>query len=423
VKTSQLRGVVLNFWYPLAGRQAEIFSALVNKFNQENEWGIRINQTATGGNSLLYQMVEVGLKNGSLPNVLVAPGELLSEWQNRSGLLIGLDGYIQHTDWGLSPLELADFPTVFWKQDQIEGVQIGIPLTRDAQVLFYNQSWGRELGFSTPPTTIEEFKSQACTASASLLKDQHRENDGTGGWIISTDSLALLSWLTLFDYEAPEDPKDQLTIFNVPPAQETFNFLRTLYDEGCAWISRNPLPYDYFATRQALFYSGTLSDIPPQEDAIQRYESPDAWVVIPYPSAGNKPAIYTSGTSYAVFAASPEEQLASWLFIRWMATPTTQAQLIEAGGGWPANVSAVEKLSNYRQDHPQWAQTLSWIPLARPAPRAHHWLTALRILEDAGWQLFQPQPDIGDQIPVILAQLDHTIIEVLKITQETKEVK
>ncbi|MEJ5203246.1 MAG: hypothetical protein WHV66_13525, partial [Anaerolineales bacterium] len=118
VKTSQLRGVVLNFWYPLAGRQAEIFSALVNKFNQENEWGIRINQTATGGNSLLYQMVEVGLKNGSLPNVLVAPGELLSEWQNRSGLLIGLDGYIQHTDWGLSPLELADFPTVFWKQDQ-----------------------------------------------------------------------------------------------------------------------------------------------------------------------------------------------------------------------------------------------------------------------------------------------------------------
>jgi multiple sugar transport system substrate-binding protein len=423
VETSQLRGMALSVWHPLAGGQAEIFDALVRKFNQENEWGIQVNQTATGGNSLLYQMVETGLKNGALPNVLVAPGELLHEWQNRSGLLIGLDDYIQHPNWGFSSLELGDFPVVFWKQDQIEDIQIGIPLTRDAQVLFYNQSWGRELGFSAPPTTAEEFKKQACAAASAILKDQNRENDGTGGWIVSTDALALLSWLTIFGYEVPSDPNSQLTIFNVQSARDAFDFLRALYEEGCAWVARNPLPYDYFAARQALFYSGALSDIPPQEDAIQRHESPDAWMVIPYPTAGNKPLIYTSGLSYAIFAASPQEQLASWLFIRWMATSTTQVQLIEAGGGWPVNVSAVEKLSNYRQDHPQWANTLTWIPLARPVPQGHHWLTALRILEDAGWQLFQPQPDIKDQIPAILAQLDLTIAEVLKILQETDQIR
>lgn len=415
VDTRQLRGIVVNFWHPLTGKQTELFNTLVQKFNQENEWGIQINQTATGGTSMLYQMLEAGFKNGSLPHALVAPVDLLNEWQYHGGLLIGLDGYIQHPDWGFSSLELADFPVVFWKQDQIAGIQTGIPLTRDAQVLFYNQGWGRELGFTAPPTTVEEFKMQACAAAAANLKDQRRENDGTGGWIVSVDSPTLLSWMNAFGFETPEDPEDRTTIFNVPSSQQAFEFLRALYDEGCAWTSRNPQPYDYFATRQALFYSGTLSDIPPQEDAIQRLESPDAWLVITYPAGGKQPLVYTGGMSYAIFAASPEEQLASWLFIRWMSTPTTQSQLIEAGGGWPVNVSAVEQLAGYRQNHPQWAQTLSWIPLARPIPQAHHWLPARRVLEDAGWQLFQPQSEIGEQIPTILAQLDRTIIEVLHV--------
>lgn len=415
VDTSQLSGIVVNFWHPLTGRQTELFNTLVQKFNQENEWGIQINQTATGGTSILSQMLEAGLKNGTLPHVVVAPVELLNEWQYRSGLLIGLDGYIQHPDWGFSTLELADFPGVFWKQDQIANTQIGIPLTRDAQVLFYNQSWGRELGFAAPPATVEEFKTQACAAAAANLKDQRRENDGTGGWIASVDSPALLSWMNVFGFEAPEDPENRTTIFNVPSSQQAFKFLRTLYDEGCAWVSRDPQPYDYFATRQALFYSGTLSDIPPQENAIQRLESPDAWLVITYPGGGKQPLVYTSGMSYAIFAASPEEQLASWLFIRWMSTPTIQFQLIEAGGGWPVKVSAVEQLAGYRQNHPQWAQTLTWIPLARPIPQTHHWLPARRVLEDAGWQLFQPQSETGEQIPTILAQLDRTIIEVLNI--------
>ena len=40
--------------------------------------------------------------------------------------------------------------------------------------------------------------------------------------------------------------------FNSDEMEAMFTFQRSLFDEGCAWNSRLPEPYDYFANRQAL---------------------------------------------------------------------------------------------------------------------------------------------------------------------------
>jgi len=54
------------------------------------------------------------------------------------------------------------------------------------------------LGFLAPPSTDEEVRDQMCAANASFLKDDDTTNDGLGGWLINTDPVAMLSWLTAF---------------------------------------------------------------------------------------------------------------------------------------------------------------------------------------------------------------------------------
>ncbi|PIZ25991.1 MAG: ABC transporter substrate-binding protein, partial [Chloroflexi bacterium CG_4_10_14_0_8_um_filter_57_5] len=45
-------------------------------------------------------------------------------------------------------------------QDPVNGQRLGAPAQRSARFLFYNQTWARELGFSAPPATADEFRQQ-----------------------------------------------------------------------------------------------------------------------------------------------------------------------------------------------------------------------------------------------------------------------
>ncbi len=92
------------------------------------------------------------------------------------------------------------------------------------------------------------------------VADGAPENDGTGGWILSTDPLVLESWRLAFGGEALPTQESQTYIFDTPASVAAFTFLKTLIDENCAWTALNPAPYPYFAQR-SLFYSGSLLDL------------------------------------------------------------------------------------------------------------------------------------------------------------------
>ena len=120
-----------------------------------------------------------------------------------------------------------------------------------------------------------------------------------------------------------------------------------------------------------------------------------------------------SGPSYAIVVASPEQQLASWILIRWLISAKNQAALAQNSGSWPASVTALENLIVFREEYPQWSQTLAWIPAAQLTPQASSWMAVRGIFSDAAWQIFQANTSAG-AIPAILDELDATVAEVLK---------
>jgi ABC-type glycerol-3-phosphate transport system substrate-binding protein len=279
-------------------------------------------------------------------------------------------------------------------------------------VLFYNLTWAKELGFNTPPATPDDFRLQACAAAKAVTADGNPDDAGTGGWITATDANTLLSWM--YAYGGVDLPVriSQPYHFDTPNNQKALAFFNSLFADGCAWNSRQPTPYDYFAKRQALMVSGDLQDVAVQARMQAHDSSKDEWTVIPYPSLSQKQPVLVSGLSFGIMRHGDTPDLAAWLLARWLNQPENQARLSQASGLLPANKATFNNLTDYENTYPQWKEAELWTDVYQPAPGIGSWQAAHLVLADMGWQVFHPRTP-PDSPSTLLSELDQSINDVL----------
>lgn len=392
-----LQGIKITFLHPWMGQMNDAINDLVQQFNQSNEWGIVVSAQAAGSASEVENTLLSDLQDGTLPELVAAPVDELLTLNKNSQTVMDLTPFVESADWGLSSTYLP----VFWDQDLKDGVRLGIPAQRNSKVLVYNQTWAQELGFSQPPQTPEDFLTQTCAANAALKKDSDSQNDGLGGYIIDTDALSMASWAVAFNSD--------LSNFNNQHSIAALNYLRGLLDKGCAWNSKDPSPYAYFAARQTLVYSADLQDLLKQKQAMGSAGNTDTWTVLAFPTA-NQPRLLTEGASYAILSSTPEKELASWLFIRYMSSLDAQGKLVKASVTLPLSDDAIPYAVELQDSLPQWVDVVNLLPDATTVPTRADWNQAKMIWEDASWQLFKANLT-AEQIPDLVKQMDATLKE------------
>ncbi len=278
----------------------------------------------------------------------------------------------------------------------------------------YNSAWAAELGFEGPPISVEDFKEQACAANAFYKKDGDTLNDGLGGWLIDTGSDTFYSWLSSFGANPFLNGQYR---FSDEAAINTLNYLFDLKAKSCAWSGTSPQVEPYFANRQALFYSGSLADIPTQVMAQTRSGSSDTWSIIRYPALQGDPIFLTHGSSYSILSANPQEQLASWLLVSWLVQPEQQSALLKTEIGLPVSTASAVMTKSLIDQYPQWAQSVDWMPLSDTLPQSAEWRRVSPMMEDAVWQLYQ-HTTLRENLADILSMLDQTILETREHTPQ-----
>ncbi|MEW6648823.1 MAG: extracellular solute-binding protein [Chloroflexota bacterium] len=411
-----LRGLQITFAHPWVGDLSRLIDQQVDRFNQTNEWGLHVIVQRGGSSMALAQQIESA--SDPLPDLLVAPSENLLYWHLRTDKLRPLNDLLLDEHWGLSEGQRADFPLVFWQQDQQDGNQLGIPAQRAPRVFFYNLSWASELGFSRPPDSLEAFREHACAAARANNADPSGDNDGSGGWMVDTDGWTIYAWLESWGLENPLQGDPPRLTFSQPATLQAAEFLRGMVDEGCAFFGRIP-PEEAFATRRALYFSTSLLDLPILSATMTRLGSNDVWMALPFPSS-NRPVVIVSGLSYGILRSQPEREMAAWLFLRWMLQPEVQARVLHTGGGFPIGAASANLAqAELRTLYPAWGATLQWIPFAQPTPPSGEWRIARFVLEDAFWHVLQSYLPVSE-IPRIVSQIDPTVREVLEARAGTR---
>ncbi|KAF0106297.1 MAG: hypothetical protein FD146_2666 [Anaerolineaceae bacterium] len=412
---ASLRGVRIQVWHAFSGASAEIFTSRLARFNSVNEWDIIVDQAWQGDQPSLFEAVNAALESGPRPDLVIALPEQTLVW-DASGAVVDLTPYVSDPDWGLAAGEVADFPSVFWQQDEVNGRRLGVPAERSARYLFYNVTWARELGFNSPPVTADDFSEQACAANASFRADASEQNDGYGGWIVDADWQTVHPWLLAFGGGVTDSGG---YLFQTDPNLAALEFLKTLKDNACAWMAADPENpfathpgpfYEQFANRSALFITGDLTEAAAFSAALTRLGSTDEWTAIPFPGPEAQ-AVTVYGPSYTLLESTPERQLAAWVFVRWLLSPENQADWVEAAGTLPLRAATLDLLAGYRSAHPQWGAAVDALSLAHGVPQRADWRTVRYVLADGTLSIFRMDVPVSD-IPNVLAEMDATAEEI-----------
>jgi multiple sugar transport system substrate-binding protein len=400
VEEEKLKGLEISVWYPWYGVEASLFETLIEDFNSSNPWRIKVTAESQVNFSYLYETVTASLPTQERPDLVIALPEHALAW-DAERVVADLTPYVEDPAYGM---DMSDFYPVFLDQDQVGDRRVALPAQRTARFLLWNQSWADDLGFDAAPVTRVDFRQQACQANRAMRTDETPGNDGMGGWIIDTEPMTVFSWLLAFGGGVLEGNDYR---FQTPNNIEAFKFLKSLAEDSCAWqmpAGQDGDPMAAFAARQALFVTAGLEDLPAVSRALAAADNPDDWTVILFPGQGaGTLAVY--GSSYVILKSSPEEQLAAWLFTRWLTDPVQDARRVETTHLFPLRTSTLDLLGDYQAARPQWDAAVELLSQGEIQPQLESWRSVKVMMGDAFTHMFRTNLPSG-QVAKILVQME-----------------
>ena len=382
------------FWTPWGtGVQQETMTALVAEFNATNEYGITVEEIAQGRQGDLEQAVNAAIATGELPNVTAGFPNGLSRWFGL-GVIAALNDFMSDPVYGTGADVMNDIsPAAFAAGTLPDGTQIGVPVHQSAQVNFYNHTWGQELGFAAPPQTSAEFKEQACAARAANDADDNPDNDGTGGYVYFPGASTVMPWIWAFGGEATNADGSAYTLNN-QEAVDVALFFKDLIDSGCT-ISTPSFPNPEFAGRLALFATSSSAGIPFQRGAMEDAGNEDVWGPIPFVGPGGDQTGNAFGQMLGVVETNPDADLASWLFLKWLTSPETQANWVQATQYFPS--MGATDVGSLASDDAQWADALALLPLSNAEPNHPSWGSVRGAIQDAFFAIVEAADEAAVQ--------------------------
>lgn len=375
-------GAVITYWHEWDGEQQVGIDAVIDAFEASNEWGITVEQVELSSSRTISENMSTGIVSGELPNL--AGNAFIGNVQNwyLDGVIVPLDVYYDHPEYGFSEEELAPLNQSLLDINRpaiapYDGQLLAWPIGMSANVMSVNLGMLTELGFDGPPTDLEGFREVACAANELTSS----EGGDVQGFPVRSSTQDMWSFMVaqggvVFDAEA-----DRYHITD-DASIATLQFFQDLFNEGCAYLPDGP----YVNTADFAFglnpmAVGSSVGVPfIQGDIDDSGSGIDNWVNTTVPwSEGNR-IIQPSLRGVTIVQSTPEENLATWLFIKFWATNIdAQVAWTEGAQYQPYNNATRDALSQEFLDaNPQFTSIFNalgdegisiWSPPSHPSSR------------------------------------------------------
>ena len=404
-------GQTIVFWHAMSsGANLEGMTALVEDFNATNEFGITVEAVSQGSQSELETAVNGAIATGELPSLTMGFPNGLVRWHGL-GVIAGINQYIDDPVYGLGDA-LADIYSGPYSSGTLpDGTQVGIPMHQSAQVMFYNFTWAEELGFDGPPDTSAEFKEQACAAAAANNADDNPDNDGTGGYVYFPDASMVSPWVWAFGGEIVTDDSTAYSLNNQAVLDVALYF-KDLFDSGCTLFTPS-FPNPEFAARQALFATSSTAGQPFQQAAMDEAGNTDVWGMIPYPGPDGTKVVNAFGQMIGVVQTNPEQDLASWIFLKYATSSETQAAWVSTTGFFPSQSST--DVGDRPTTDPIWAEGLALLELGKAEPNLAAHGAVRGAIRDSFFAVLDATSE--EDIVAILEELNNTAATLVAETE------
>jgi ABC-type glycerol-3-phosphate transport system substrate-binding protein len=177
------------------------------------------------------------------------------------------------------------------------------------------------------------------------------------------DTSQMVPWIWAFGGEIGTDDGTGYDLNN-QAAVDAATFLNDLVVSGCT-LTTPSFPNPEFAGRLALFASSSTAGIPFQGSAMTDAGSTDEWSTIPFPGPSGR-FVNAFGQMIGVVNTNPDQDLASWLFLKYLTSPETQSEWIGYTGYFPSQ--STTDVGSRPTDDLIWGGALALLELGKAEP-------------------------------------------------------
>jgi len=229
---SSVENVELDFWYVWDLDQPGTgMNAIVDRFNQENDWGIVVNPVDQGLVLDPLNSMEMAFEAELVPHLLLSDASAITSWY-QDGLTLDLSPFLDDPAAGLSDKDQKDYYSGLYDGFTIEGsIRPGLPFTQTIQVIYYNQSWAKELGYSNSPSNESDLEQQACSAAGDRELSPSSLPQATG-ILLSPEAANIASAIYAYNGNFLSLDGDGY-LFNSPEVQQVAEDWQGMLREGC----------------------------------------------------------------------------------------------------------------------------------------------------------------------------------------------
>ena len=324
-------GQTVVYWHQHAedGSQGDTMARLIEDFNSSNEYGITVEAIHQGHYGTIHDLMNTAILSGELPNMVAGYANSAAGWANE-GVVVDINDLINSPQWGIPMDEQANLNFDLLDVNQLDfapffGMRVAWANQNSLNVFYTNLDIVEALGFERrPPATLAEFEEISCAAGASEMYQGYPLDTG----ISHFESFVAAQGGAIFDDDSGE------YIFESAEVAEALGMFTRMLDNNCAYLFAERFQNTGdFAVGLIPFAAGSSAGIPYITGDAATAEMTDEWVVTAFPGAeGVGRTIQLFVPSQVILTASPEAELATWLFVRYLAGAEAQLAWSSATG-------------------------------------------------------------------------------------------
>ena len=334
VDDSQLSGTTIEFWHSMGGVNGEALTYLIDKFNNENEYGITVNAEYQGE----YDDAINKLKSAQIGNMgadLVQIYDLGTRFMIDSGWVVPMQDLIDAAGFDTSDLE----PNVL-AYYTVDNKLYSMPFNSSTPILYYNKDMFEKAGIEEVPTSLEGIL---------IISDQLMSQGGAGeaisigiyGWFV--EQWLCKQGLNFADKGNGREAAATAVEFDSNGGMlNILNEWNKLYEAGAAPNVGSDGGVDFTAGKAAMTLGSTASLKQYLEDVNGSFEIGTAY----YPSVtdGDEGGVSIGGASlWALNNEDEVKEAAVWKFVEFLVSPESQAYWNSQTGYFPVNTKAQDE--------------------------------------------------------------------------------
>ena len=330
---SEVDKTTISFWHSMGGVNGQAIDTLVQKFNDENEYGITVEAEYQGS----YDDALNKLKSAQIGNMgadLVQVYEIGTRFMIESGWIVPMQSMVNADEYDTSVLEsnLAAYYT-------INDMLYSMPFNSSTPLMYYNKDMFDAAGITEIPDSLESI----AQIGDKLLDSGAQEVMSLGiyGWFfeqfIGKQGLEYAN-----NGNGRTEAATAVAFDENGAAANILNEWRNLYDLGYApnvGKGGDAGLADFSAGKSAITLGSTASLKQILQDVDGKFEVGTAY--FPKVKSTDEGGVSIGGASlWALDNNDPKKLRATWEFVKFLISPESQAFWNAETGYFPVNVDA-----------------------------------------------------------------------------------